>query len=292
LRSKSTNTSIILLFAIQSNFRIQSILNKKTVYIVYCMKSNDKRMQDPFYVVKEEVDQSMQGITALYEQWRTLLNETNTYLNDEFKWTFDELKKGVKDIEVDLQELERTVAIVESNRSKFKIEETEIISRKGFIESIKQRVNVIKDDLYSPRTRGKIDKDQRDQLQQKKVVQTDKYAKLHNALEEDNDNFISSQQQKQQLIMGKLDNKYEVLHEAVGTLHQMGIQIDQTLDEQSKMITEIDEEVDKLDTGIKGAIQRVNKLIDSTKDSTQWCIIAFLAIILVVLLVLVFYIKK
>jgi len=247
--------------------------------------SNAGPTQDPFYVVKEEVTQSMEGITALYNRWKDLLSTTNTSQSEEFKWTTNELKTGLKSIEYDLTDLEDTVSVVENNRTKFKIDESEITTRKGFITATKQKVNSIKEDLNSPKTKSKLERDQREILVTQKQG-SDKYSKLQVALEQDNDDFINDQGQRQQQIIRQQDQDLTVLHETVGTLKQMGQQMDITIKEHEELIEELNTDVDKVDTGLKGAIQRVNKLIDTTKDSTQWCIIAFLFVALIALVVL------
>jgi len=96
-------------------------------------------MQDPFYVVKEEVLQSLQGVTTLYDRWKELLDTTNTASNEEFKWTTNELKSGLRSIEWDITDLEETVGIVENNQAKFKIDNQELQTRKQFIQSTKSK---------------------------------------------------------------------------------------------------------------------------------------------------------
>jgi hypothetical protein len=51
------------------------------------------------------------GVTALYDRWQELLKTTNTSQNDEFKWTTNQLRTGIKSIEWDLQDLEETIDI-------------------------------------------------------------------------------------------------------------------------------------------------------------------------------------
>jgi len=121
-------------------------------------------MQDPFYVVKEEVQQSVNGITALFVRWQDLLEHNNTAQNEEFKWTTDELKSGIKSVEYDLTDLEETISIVENNKSKFKVDPTEIEARRQFVNETKKKIQQIKDELNSARTKGKMEKDQREVL--------------------------------------------------------------------------------------------------------------------------------
>jgi len=246
-------------------------------------------MQDPFYVVKEEVLQSVQGVSALYERWKDLLNNTNTASNEEFKWTTNELKTGLRSIDWDITDLEETVGIVETNKAKFHIDDVELNSRKQFIQSIKQKIQAIKDDMQGTRTRGKMERDQKDLLMvQKKPA--DKASKLQAVYEQDNQNYIDGQFQRQEQIVKEQDQNLEQLGHTIGVLKQMGETINEELKEHDELITGLDGDMTRVDSGLKGAIKRVNALLDSTKDSTQWCIIIFLIIALVALLVIVFYV--
>jgi len=56
------------------------------------------------------------------------------------------------------------------------------------------------------------------------------------------------------------------------------------------LIGDIEHEADKAESGLKGAVRKVNNLLDSTKDGTQIGIIVLLILVLVGLVVLVIYI--
>jgi len=246
-------------------------------------------MQDPFYVVKEEVQQSVQGVTALYERWQDLLNNTNTATNEEFKWTTNELKTGLRSIDWDVTDLEETVGIVESNKSRFPIDETELNVRKQFIQTTKQKIQSIKEDMLSTRTRGKMEKDQKDLLMVQKKPES-KFTKLQDAYEADNQDYIDNQTQRQEQIVRDQDQHLDQLGQTVGVLKKMGETINEELRVHDELITGLDADITRVDSGLKGAVKRVNAILDSTKDSTQMCIIVFLIIALVALMVIVFYV--
>jgi len=248
-------------------------------------------MQDPFYVVKEEVLQSLQGVTTLYDRWKELLETTNTSTNEEFKWTANELKSGLRSIEWDITDLEETVGIVENNQVKFKIDNQELHTRKDFIQSTKSKIQLIKEDLQSTRTRGKMENDQKNTLVSGSTRNSsDKFSRLQNELEKDNTDFIGAQTQRQELIIREQDEHLDTLSMTVGRLKDMGSTIGNTIQETTGLVEDLNVEVDKTDSGIRGAVNKVNKLLDSTKDSTQWCIIIFLVLALVALIVVIFYI--
>ena len=87
-------------------------------------------LQDPFYLVKEEVQQSLSGLNALYERWKDLLETSNTADNDEFDWTKNELLSQLKNIDNDLADMDETVQIVARNLDKFKLDGEELEQRK------------------------------------------------------------------------------------------------------------------------------------------------------------------
>jgi len=245
-------------------------------------------MQDPFYVVKEEVQQSVQGIVTLYERWRHLLETTNTAHSDEFKWTSNELKNGIKSIDWDLNDLDETISIVESNRAKFKLDQGEVERRRAFVAETKRKIQEIKDELTSAKTKAKMDKDTRETLMTQPT--NAKRDRLEHAIVQDNEEFVRGQQEQQTMILLQQDDRMEVLGSNVVKLKEIGNTIGTALTEHETLISEMENETNKADAGIKGAIKKLNDLIDSTKDGTQWAFIILLIIVLVGLIILVFYV--
>lgn len=246
-------------------------------------------MGDPFYVVKEEVEQSISGVTSLFDRWKMILQNTDTSQNEEFQWTAEELKKGIKTIEWDLNDLEETIKVVESSKDKFGITTDELSKRKQFIQKTKDTVQQIKNAMNSPETRTKIENDKRQNLIPKKQP-SDRWDKLKKEMENDNERFLQEQQMQQQEIFSEQDKNLDILKDSVSRMKNYGEVINDTMQEHFVLIEEVESGVEKVDSGLKGMIKKVDNLIDRTKDSTQWCIIITLILILVGLLVAVFYV--
>mmetsp|Transcript_44375 Transcript_44375/g.116595 ORF Transcript_44375/g.116595 Transcript_44375/m.116595 type:complete len:269 (+) Transcript_44375:106-912(+) len=98
-------------------------------------------MQDPYFAVKEEVENSVAVVVELHQKWLALGK------GDEFDWTSSELLSGLRSIEWDLQDLEDTVSIVEGNRVKFQLEESDILERKQFIDVTRKQIVAIRDEV-------------------------------------------------------------------------------------------------------------------------------------------------
>jgi len=248
-------------------------------------------LQDPFYVVKEEVQQSVSGVNSMYERWQELLKGTNTAQNDEFKWITTQIKNGIKSIEWDIQDLEETIGIVEGNRQRFKLDAAEVESRKGFITETKLTIKRIKDDLSNAQTKGKLENDVRSTLMdtnKKNPQDQGKFSGLKNAIIEDNDQFIDKSTQQIQLTMASQDQDLDSLGHVVGTLKQQGIVINDELKKQEKLLEEMDSETDKTQSRLSREIRRLNKLMDDMSDKVQWCLVVVLTLMLIGLVVAVF----
>ncbi|KAL1433223.1 hypothetical protein MTO96_012808 [Rhipicephalus appendiculatus] len=97
-------------------------------------------LEDPFFVVKDEIVKAIANNKTLFERWNQYQDPSSLPSKEDIEWTTSELRKGLRSIEWDLEDLEETVAIVEKNPKKFKIDEKEIKSRKAFIEQSKNEV--------------------------------------------------------------------------------------------------------------------------------------------------------
>lgn len=95
--------------------------------------------EDPYFVVKEDVQKSTKSADALFSRWRDLMQQQargsiSNAAAEELKWTAGELTKALKSIQWDIEDLEDTVGAVETNPGRFEISPSELASRKDFIK--------------------------------------------------------------------------------------------------------------------------------------------------------------
>uniref|UniRef100_A0AAG5D9F6 t-SNARE coiled-coil homology domain-containing protein n=1 Tax=Anopheles atroparvus TaxID=41427 RepID=A0AAG5D9F6_ANOAO len=110
-------------------------------------------MEDPFFVVKDEVFKALNKTRGLYIRWRELNDAHSGGSTAEADWTTTELKNSLRSIEWDLEDLEDTISIVEKNPSKFKIDNRELSSRRHFIDATRDEVKSMKDRMSISRNR-------------------------------------------------------------------------------------------------------------------------------------------
>eukprot|EP01102_Stenamoeba_stenopodia_P003517 TRINITY_DN1360_c0_g1_i2.p1 TRINITY_DN1360_c0_g1~~TRINITY_DN1360_c0_g1_i2.p1 ORF type:complete len:252 (+),score=62.30 TRINITY_DN1360_c0_g1_i2:204-959(+) len=248
-------------------------------------------MQDPWDTVKEEVQQAVSQVKSYHERWRQMVNSSSG--SDEFTQFTSEIQNTLKDIEWELTDLEDTIKIVEQNRDKFKITNSELQQRQQFILTTRSYIGSVKDEI----TRGakaKIERDQREMLMKSKKNEqlasaglNDKYSKLADAVDRDNDDFIQAQSLKQDDIKAATDRHLTNLSVKVDRLEQVSLTISDTLTQQNIELETLEQEVVDTDTRISRAIKSVNELIDKTNDTKQWGIICVLFLILIGLIAVI-----
>ncbi|XP_037822369.1 syntaxin-6 [Lucilia sericata] len=109
-------------------------------------------LEDPFFVVKDEVFKALNKTRGLYLRWRELGENCNSA---EAEWTTNELRNSLRSIEWDLEDLEDTISIVEKNPNKFRIDNRELSSRRHFIDNTRDEVKQMKEKMSLNRARDR-----------------------------------------------------------------------------------------------------------------------------------------
>ncbi|KAJ8038223.1 Syntaxin-6 [Holothuria leucospilota] len=246
-------------------------------------------LEDPFFVVKEEVQKAVTTSEGLYQRWCELLNDSNSSSKDKYEWTTNELKNSLKSIEWDLEDLEETIGIVEANPRKFKISTDELESRRRFVAKTKSRLEQMKEHMSSPNTKTKEDSKSRKALfSNGPKISKNKYSRLNNELENENQRFIEDQTQQQQLIMEAQDDQMERVADSVTVLKYMGETIGNEVDEQAVMLDGFSTELENTETKLDSVMKKMAKVTKMSNDKRQWTAIIVLVVILVIVLLLFF----
>lgn len=250
-------------------------------------------MEDPFFVVKGEVQKAVNNAQGLYQRWMELSQDPGGATKEEVDWTTNELRNSLRSIEWDLEDLDETISIVESNPKKFNLDMMELAKRKAFITSTRQTVKELKDHMTSPAGTSVSEKKNRQTLMgdggsRGPIWQpsSDKYTRLDNDLQSANTQFIDDQQNQQQLIAEKQDEQLELVSGTIGVLKNMSQRIGQELDEQAVMLDDFSHEMDNTHSRMDNVMKKLAKVSHMTSDRRQWCAIGILVAILFVVIIL------
>ena len=95
---------------------------------------------DPYLVVRSEVEASLQSALALHGSFRRIaktLPPSSHASSEELNWSRDELKGTLSALESDLDELESSVDVVVRNPAGFGVTSDEIQRRRQFISRVR-----------------------------------------------------------------------------------------------------------------------------------------------------------
>lgn len=249
-------------------------------------------MEDPFFVVKGEVQKAVNAAHSLHQRWSELLQEGGGASKEEMDWTTNELRNSLRSIEWDLEDLDETISIVESNPKKFNLDAAELSKRKAFITNTRETVKEMKEQMSSPAAVS-LDKKNKQALLGERGAQgpiwqpgPDKYSRLDRQLQNANSQFIEEQQTQQQLIAGQQDEQLELVSGTIGVLKNMSERIGMELDEQAVMLDDFSHEMDNTQSRLDNVMKKLAKVSHMTSDRRQWCAIGVLLGILFVVIIL------
>ncbi|XP_067416609.1 syntaxin-10 isoform X2 [Emydura macquarii macquarii] len=248
-------------------------------------------LQDPFSAVRGEVQKAVNRAQGLYQRWCELRQETQVPSTEELEWTANELRNGLRSIEWDLEDLEETIGIVESNPRKFRIDAGELTERRAFVKQMRDSVKEMRDHISSPSALAFTERKTGEILVGGGAPQKhplERSGQLREELVSANSRYIEEQQLHQQLIVDQQDEQLELVSGSIRVLKHMSGRVGDELDEQSLMLEEFAQEMDTTQSRMDGVLKKMAKVSHMTSDRRQWCAICIVLVVLIVVLILFF----
>jgi syntaxin 6 len=275
-------------------------------------------MEDPFFVVKDEVLKALLKTRDLYERWRLGDEGVELRSSEEQEWAATELRNSLRSIEWDLEDLDDTVQIVEKNPAKFRIDVNDLTARKNFIKQTKDEVELMKQrssvqnkisnrfnsetpiditSLSSPTSAS--GQSSNNLVPNVMRNQNTKYSRLATTGSPSRDstktNSVSSTQEllqnqirQQEHLVNHQDAQLSQMSQSVGTLRNMSSAIGSELDEQAVMLDEFGAEIEQAETKLDATMRKMAKVLNLANDRRQWMAIGVLSSAMVVLFIIIF----
>ncbi|XP_070176413.1 syntaxin-6-like [Littorina saxatilis] len=251
-------------------------------------------MEDPFFVVRDEVQKALVTARTLFSRWRELQEDPSLVSREEVEYTTNELRNSLRSIEWDLEDLEETVSIVEKNPKKFKIDDFELNDRRNFIERTRASIKDMKGQINSPGSRsvnGSHDSSVRQALLSSSNGPSrpqDRYTRLDTEMERANQSYMDDTMQQQQLLIRSQDDQLDMIGSSVGVLKNMSHQIGNELEDQNVMLDDFRTDMDHTETRLDQTMKKMAKVMHMSNDRRQWCAIVVLLVVLLVVVILFF----
>ncbi|XP_058022712.1 syntaxin-10 isoform X3 [Ahaetulla prasina] len=187
-------------------------------------------LEDPFFVVKGEVQKAVNTAQGLYQRWGQLLQETQIVNKEELNWTTNELRNTLRSIEWDLEDLEETICIVESNPQKFTIAPSEVAARRSFVTEMRESVKEMQDHMSDPAAQSFVERNNRE------------------------------------LIIEEQDEQLELVSGSISVLRHMSGRVGEELDEQTIMLEDFAQEMDSTQSGIDGVFKKMGRVSHMARE--------------------------
>ncbi|BDA42077.1 probable Syntaxin-6 [Coccomyxa sp. Obi] len=228
---------------------------------------------DPFYLVKDDIQASLEKAKAQHARWQSL-GKTNP----DKKRLESEIEDECKSIAWQVDEMEKAVDVAEKNMARFGLSQAEISGRRKWVLQTRRQCESVMASLEASHSVA---------LNVGLDTGTPT-GKLGSAAAQDNDRFINSEGDRQQLLLRQQDDELDQLGQHVERLGGLGREIHGELESQSRMLDELDEEVETTHHRLAAAQKKMNNVLKKMGMRGQLCLIVFLIIVLVLLLALIF----
>ncbi|XAR71059.1 hypothetical protein NMG60_11028147 [Bertholletia excelsa] len=241
--------------------------------------------QDPFYIVKEEVQESIDNLLATFHQW-----EQTPGGSQEQKNLTKELLVGCESIEWQVDELDKAITVASRDPSLYGINEVELDKRWRWTSTARTQVGNVKKTVASekePHIRTSSISGMRRELMRMSDSHATERSNQYAA--QDNDDFISSESDRQLLLIRQQDEELDELSASVERIGGVGLTIHDELMAQDKIIDELGKDMEGTSDRLDFVQKKVAMVMKKAGAKGQIMMILFLVVLFIILFVLVFF---
>ncbi|KAF9397332.1 hypothetical protein BGX21_008974, partial [Mortierella sp. AD011] len=236
-----------------------------------------------------DVLSSLNSASTLFASWKRILQTVTSADNEELVKTKEELLQIISNVEQDLEDLDDAVKAVIENPQRFNLTTRESNARKQFVDQTKRKVHEMRTTLEKP---VKIGSAQIDRLALLEDVGTSsprgyqKPSRRENAMYS-NSKFVEQEAQQQQILLEEQEQQLDGVMNTVINMREIALTMNGELQDQSMLLDDLDEHVDRTSGSLRKAMKRMNHFIKQNEESKSSCCIGILIIVLIIMLILV-----
>ena len=263
---------------------------------------------DPFDTVRAEVAGALAAAEGKHAKWGEA-RRRKPVRHDECKLLLAELLTVLEGIEADLGDMDAAVTMVERNRARFStLDDAEVSSRRTFVRSSMRLAQSIREDVFahaptkragsSPAGRGSAASEREGLLRAEASTPPSSESGLVSvggAAREESQHKTAAmnaafdhQMQMQHTQEQEQDEVLDGLHSAVGRLKNMGVEMNDEITTQNRMLRDLEAQVDTA-SGAMDSLKTKMKALAGRKDKGKLCTILVLSGVLFGLTFLVIY---
>ncbi|KAI1296196.1 hypothetical protein EDD11_007503 [Mortierella claussenii] len=245
-------------------------------------------MEDPFILIKNDVLSSLGNASTLYESWKRILQTVASTDNEELQKTKEELLLIIGNVEQDLEDLDDAVKAVIENPQRFNLTTRESNARKQFVDQTRRKG--MRTNLEKPVKIGSAQLDRlallEDSAESSSPRGYQKPTRREN-MTYSNAKFVEQEAQQQQMLMQEQDQQLDGVMHTVINMREIATTMNSELQNQSLLLDDLDEHVDRTAGNLQKAMTRMNRFIKQNEETASSCCIGILIMVLIIMLILV-----
>ncbi|PWA90210.1 syntaxin-6 [Artemisia annua] len=235
--------------------------------------------QDPFYIVKEEIQDSVNTLQATFHQWEHI-----PVASGEQTRLTKEILSNCDSIEWQVDELEKAISVAARDPALYGIDQAELERRVKWTRTTRTQVTNVKK-IVTGTGSSSFNGMRQELMRLPSPYRTDNASSY---VAKDNDDFISSESDRQMLLIRRQDEELDELSASVERIGSVGLTIHDELGAQEKLLDELGTEMDSTTNRLDFVQKKVAVVMKKASVKGQMMMICFLIILFVVLFVLVF----
>ncbi|CAN6694679.1 unnamed protein product [Malus baccata var. baccata] len=254
--------------------------------------------QDPFYVVKEEIQESIEKLQSSFHQWERLSSDNGEQVRltkellascGSIEWqkiALDHLRP-VQHWDFMVDELDKAISVAARDPTWYGIDEVELEKRRRWTSTARAQVGSLKKAVEAGKdSSGTSVNGMRRELMRvansQETERSNPYGAHHN------DDFITSESDRQLLLIKQQDEELDELSASVERIGGVGLTIHEELLAQEKIIEELGTEMDGTSNRLDFVQKKVAAVMKKAGVKGQFMMILFLLVLFIILFVLVF----
>lgn len=248
--------------------------------------------QDPFYLVKEEIQDSVHNVGTNFLRWEQLPPG-----GPERDLLFKDLSAACDSIEWQLEELNKAIAVAERDPVRFNVDDVELSRRRRWTATTSSQIESLKRSLQSPAPERRSPSTSRDAAAaaRRELVRAadgpgrPPGPRPGGGIARENDAFIAGMDDRQALLIREQDTHLDEMSESLAKIGGMGIAIHDELGSQDKLINDLQSDVEATNSRLETVQRKMAAVMKRAGIKGQIMLIVFLVVLLIILVALVVY---
>ncbi|MBA0724184.1 hypothetical protein Golax_020891, partial [Gossypium laxum] len=222
------------------------------------------KAQDPFYIVKEEIQESIDKLQSSFHQWERIRPD-----NEQRVRLTKELFTNCESIEWQVDELDKAISVAARDPSLYGIDEVELENRRRWTSSARTQVGNLKKAVVAGKENGNSAS-----AMHRELMRLPDRSNMYTV--EDNDEFISSESDRQMLLIRRQDEELDELSASVERIGGVGLTIHEELLGQENIIDDLGNEMDSTTNRLDFVQKKVAMVMKKASATGQCMMISFL----------------